>query len=196
MYTLFFDSDCDITLEDVKKYHAKLISMPYVVDGEEVYPYVDFEKFDEKEFYGMLRRGVLPSTCALSEENYRQYFEPELEQDSTKGAEIDALRGIGQALLGHVVLPFFDDGLIDEGREKLGLLALDDERLHFGRLIGDGGDGAAKIAIEVLQRVAVLLAGLLGVLALAELDPVFIERGRLLRLLLLGAGQSAFKVLE
>ena len=80
MYTLFFDSDSDITLEVAKKYNAKLISMPYVVDGEEVYPYVDFEKFDEKEFYGMLRRGVLPSTCALSEENYRQYFEPELEK--------------------------------------------------------------------------------------------------------------------
>ena len=80
MYTLFFDSDCDITLEVAKKYNAKLISMPYVVDGEEVYPYVDFEKFDEKEFYGMLRRGVLPTTCALSEENYRQYFEPELEK--------------------------------------------------------------------------------------------------------------------
>ena len=80
MYTLFFDSDSDITLEVAKKYNAKLISMPYVVDGEEVYPYVDFEKFDEKEFYGMLRRGVLPTTCALSEENYRQYFEPELEK--------------------------------------------------------------------------------------------------------------------
>ena len=80
MYKLFFDSDSDITLEVAKKYNAKLISMPYVVDGEEVYPYVDFEKFDEKEFYGMLRRGVLPTTCALSEENYRQYFEPELEK--------------------------------------------------------------------------------------------------------------------
>ena len=80
MYTLFFDSDCDITLEVANKYHAKLISMPYVVDGEEVYPYVDFKNFDEKEFYGMLRRGVLPTTCALSAENYRAYFEPELEK--------------------------------------------------------------------------------------------------------------------
>ena len=80
MYTLFFDSDCDITLEVAKKYNARLISMPYVVDGEEVYPYVNFKHFDEKEFYGMLRRGVLPTTCALSEENYRQYFEPELEK--------------------------------------------------------------------------------------------------------------------
>ena len=80
MYTLFLDSDSDITLEEAKHYKAKLISMPYVVDGEEVYPYVDFEHFDEKEFYGMLRRGTLPTTCALSEEDYRKYFEPELEK--------------------------------------------------------------------------------------------------------------------
>ena len=78
MYTLFFDSDCDITLEEAQKYNAKLISMPYVVDGEEVYPYLDFKNFNAKEFYEMLRRGTLPTTCALSEENYRQYFEPEL----------------------------------------------------------------------------------------------------------------------
>ena len=50
------------------------------MDGEEVYPYVDFKRFNEKEFYGMLRKGVLPTTCALSVENYRAYFEPELEK--------------------------------------------------------------------------------------------------------------------
>ena len=80
MYTLFFDSDCDITPEVAAKYGAKLISMPYVVDGEQIYPYVDFEKFDEKAFYSMLRKGVLPTTCALSSEDYRKYFEPELEK--------------------------------------------------------------------------------------------------------------------
>ena len=80
MYTLFFDSDCDITPEVAARYNAKLISMPYVIDGEEIYPYVDFDKFDEKAFYGMLRKGVLPTTCALSPENYRAYFEPELEK--------------------------------------------------------------------------------------------------------------------
>ena len=79
MYTLFFDTDCDITPEVANRYGAKLISMPYIVDGDEIFPYVDFEKFDEKAFYGMLRNGVLPTTCAISEEEYRRYFEPELE---------------------------------------------------------------------------------------------------------------------
>ena len=80
MYTLFFDSDCDITLKEAQSYGAKLISMPYVVDGEEVYPYVDFEDFNAHDFYSMLRGGVLPTTCALSSENYRQYFEEELQK--------------------------------------------------------------------------------------------------------------------
>ena len=80
MYTLFFDSDSDINLEVASYYGAKLISMPYVVDGEEVYPYVDFKEFNAHEFYEMLRGGVLPTTCALSSENYRVYFEEELKQ--------------------------------------------------------------------------------------------------------------------
>ena len=80
MYTLFFDSDSDVTLKEANSFGAKLISMPYVVDGEEVYPYVDFETFDSHEFYEMLRGGVLPTTCALSSENYRVYFEEELKQ--------------------------------------------------------------------------------------------------------------------
>ena len=80
MYSLFFDSDCDITLEEARSFGARLISMPYVVDGNEIYPYVDFADFDAKEFYGMLRKGVLPTTCALSQENYRKYFEPELQE--------------------------------------------------------------------------------------------------------------------
>lgn len=80
MYTLFFDSDCDVTLKKAQEYGARLISMPYVIDGEETYPYVDFEKFDAHEFYDMLRKGTLPTTCALSSENYRAYFEEELQK--------------------------------------------------------------------------------------------------------------------
>lgn len=76
MYTLFFDTDCDFTPELAAKYKAHLISMPYVVDGEEIRPYIDFENYDAKAFFDMLRAGVLPTTCALNEEDYRQYFEP------------------------------------------------------------------------------------------------------------------------
>ena len=80
MYTIFVDSDCDMTPELCSKYGFKLISMPYSIDGKEVFPYVDFKEFDYKKFYNQLRAGVLPTTSALSPEQYKEYFEPEFEK--------------------------------------------------------------------------------------------------------------------
>ena len=77
MYTLFTDTDCDITPEIASRYGMKLISMPYTIDGEEIRPYVDFEVFDSKKFYDRLRAGTLPSTSALPPTAYIDYFEPE-----------------------------------------------------------------------------------------------------------------------
>ena len=75
---LFTDTDCDITPEIAKKYNFQLISMPYIIDGEEVYPYKSWDTFDSHGFYQMLRerKTNLPTTCGISEENYREYFEP------------------------------------------------------------------------------------------------------------------------
>lgn len=82
MLKLFFDTDCDITPEIAKKYNAGLISMPYIVEDEIIFPYKDWEKYDAKAFFdGILRKkGIIPTTAALSEEEYRQYFEPEFEK--------------------------------------------------------------------------------------------------------------------
>lgn len=77
MYTLFTDTDCDITPEIAKRYGYKLISMPYTIHGKEVHPYVDFDVFDYKTFYNELRKGVIPTTSALSPVEYINYFEPE-----------------------------------------------------------------------------------------------------------------------
>ncbi len=76
MLVLFTDTDTDITLKEAESYGYRLISMPYIVDGKEVLPYVDFKEFDYKPFYQMLRDGVLPSTSLISEEQYIDYFEP------------------------------------------------------------------------------------------------------------------------
>lgn len=78
MYQLFTDTDTDITPKEAEKYGYKLISMPYIIDGVETYPYVDFDEFDAKAFYDTLRKGDLPSTCALSPLQYKEYFEPAL----------------------------------------------------------------------------------------------------------------------
>lgn len=76
MTVFFTDSDTDVTLAKAKEMNFKLISMPYSVDEKTIYPYEDFEEFDATAFYNMLREGTLPSTSALSEEKYIEYFEP------------------------------------------------------------------------------------------------------------------------
>ena len=77
MLTRFTDTDTDITPKVAAEYGYKLISMPYSVDGRTVYPYADSDGFDLHSFYDMLRSGVLPTTSALGEEEYYNYFQPE-----------------------------------------------------------------------------------------------------------------------
>jgi len=76
MLVLFTDTDTDITPKIAEEYGYRLISMPYSIDGMTTYPYVDFEEFDAKAFYDMLRGGTLPTTSAIGKEQYINYFEP------------------------------------------------------------------------------------------------------------------------
>ena len=66
MLTLFTDSDTDITKQKADELGFKLISMPYTIDGQLVYPYEDWDTFDAHTFYGKLRSGVLPTTSRSS----------------------------------------------------------------------------------------------------------------------------------
>jgi len=76
MLVLFTDTDTDITPKIAEEYGYRLISMPYSIDGMTTYPYVDFEEFDAKAFYDILRGGTLPTTSAIGKEQYINYFEP------------------------------------------------------------------------------------------------------------------------
>lgn len=78
MYTIFTDTDTDLTLQEAKKIGYKLISMPYSYNGKTIFPYEDYEEFDSEEYYNMLRAGTLPTTSAIGKEKYISYFEPEL----------------------------------------------------------------------------------------------------------------------
>ncbi len=78
MLVFFTDTDCDITPEIAEEYGFKLISMPYSIDDKEIKPYEDWNEFKYKEFYDMLRNGVLPKTSAVSPGKYIEYFEPHL----------------------------------------------------------------------------------------------------------------------
>ena len=50
--------------------------MPYNIDGNDIYPYEDFEEFDYHSFYDLLRKGTLPKTSAISPLRYMNYIEP------------------------------------------------------------------------------------------------------------------------
>lgn len=76
MLRLFTDTDTDITPQVAAEYDCFMISMPYSINGNTVYPYKDFREFDAHAFYDTLRGGVLPNTSAISEQQYTEYFEP------------------------------------------------------------------------------------------------------------------------
>ena len=74
MLKIYTDTDTDITPALAAEYGYKLISMPYSIDAQTTYPYVDFKTFDAHAFYDRLRSGVLPTTSAISKEQYLNYF--------------------------------------------------------------------------------------------------------------------------
>ena len=74
MLKIYTDTDTDFTPELAAEYGYKLISMPYSIDAKTTYPYVDFETFDAHAFYDVLRGGVLPTTSAISKDQYKNYF--------------------------------------------------------------------------------------------------------------------------
>ena len=76
MYVLFTDTDTDIIPSQAKELGYHLISMPYNIDGNDIYPYEDFEEFDYHSFYDLLRKGTLPKTSAISPLRYINYIEP------------------------------------------------------------------------------------------------------------------------
>ncbi len=84
MLKMYTDTDTDLTPALAKEYGYTLISMPYSIDAQTTYPYVDFETFDAHAFYEQLRSGVIPSTSSISKEQYIKYFT----QDFAEGNDI------------------------------------------------------------------------------------------------------------
>ena len=74
MLKIYTDTDTDFTPELAAEYGYQLISMPYSIDARTTYPYVDFKTFDAHAFYDVLRGGVLPTTSAISKDQYMNYF--------------------------------------------------------------------------------------------------------------------------
>lgn len=80
MYTIFVDTDLDITPSIASKYGFKMISMPYIINDKVYYPYKDSDTIDFDKFYNLLRSGVVPKTSSINIGEYIEYFEPELQK--------------------------------------------------------------------------------------------------------------------
>lgn len=79
MYRLFCDSNCELWHTAVKELGLNLIRMPYTVEDKEYY-YDMGEHTDFKAFFDAMRKGAVPKTSALNEQNYVDYFEPVLQK--------------------------------------------------------------------------------------------------------------------
>ena len=78
MSLFFVESGAELSGEQIKMLGIECIQMPYTINEETIYPYVD-GKYDSHEYYNILRSGVVPKTSALSPIEYINYFEPVFE---------------------------------------------------------------------------------------------------------------------
>ena len=75
MSVLFCDSNCELWYDKAEALGLSVISMPYTLDGKEYY-YDLGKATDFKFFYDRVRAKSRPTTSALNEQDYIDYFEP------------------------------------------------------------------------------------------------------------------------
>lgn len=74
-FVISTDAAADLSLDYIKKNDVKVISMKYVLDGEE-YTFGNGEKgLSAKEFADKMRGGATGSTMLINEENHIEHFE-------------------------------------------------------------------------------------------------------------------------
>ena len=74
-YVLMTDSDSDLPLELQQQYQIPVVYMPYTVNGKEYFDDLG-QTLDHKSFFDSMREGAAPTTSALNETVYEEYFEP------------------------------------------------------------------------------------------------------------------------
>lgn len=74
-YVLMTDSDSDLPYALKVQYDIPVVYMPYTLDGREYFDDLG-QTLDHKAFYDKMRQGARPTTSALNEAVYEEYFEP------------------------------------------------------------------------------------------------------------------------
>lgn len=78
-YILMTDSDSDLPFALQQEMNIPVVQMPYTLDGQE---YLDDlgQSLDYKTYFDKMRAGAHPTTSALNEFVYLEYFEPILQE--------------------------------------------------------------------------------------------------------------------
>ena len=106
-YIIMTDSDSDLPYALKQELGIPVVYMPYVLDGKEYFDDLG-QMLDHKSFYDKMRAGATPTTSALNETVYEEYFEPILSggQDilfiafsSQLSGTINAMRAARETLL-------------------------------------------------------------------------------------------------
>lgn len=74
-YVLMTDSDSDLPYALKVQYDIPVVYMPYTLDGREYFDDLG-QTLDHKAFFDKMRQGARPTTSALNEAVYEEYFEP------------------------------------------------------------------------------------------------------------------------
>lgn len=106
-FIIMTDSDSDLPYALKQALDIPVVYMPYVLDGKEYFDDLG-QSLDHKSFYDKMRAGATPTTSALNETVYEEYFEPILSggQDilfiafsSQLSGTINAMRAARETLL-------------------------------------------------------------------------------------------------
>ncbi|MDD6049822.1 MAG: DegV family protein [Clostridiales bacterium] len=106
-YILMTDSDSDLPYALKVEYDIPVVYMPYTLEGKEYYDDLG-QTLDHKSFYDKMRQGAHPTTSALNETVYEEYFEPILSSgkdilflafSSQLSMTINAIRATRETLL-------------------------------------------------------------------------------------------------
>ena len=106
-YILMTDSDSDLPYALKVEYDIPVVYMPYTLDGKEYFDDLG-QTLDHKSFFDKMRQGAHPTTSALNETMYEEYFEPILQEgkdilflafSSQLSATINAIRAARETLL-------------------------------------------------------------------------------------------------
>lgn len=74
-YILMTDSDSDLPYALKVQYDIPVVYMPYTLEGKEYFDDLG-QTLDHKSFFDKMRQGAHPTTSALNETVYEEYFEP------------------------------------------------------------------------------------------------------------------------